>query len=278
MRSTTRRSADAENKRRDKIQLWTGIVLIGTVVLVAVSLLVYKFYFLTPPLPKDPETNCAIEGVLASHSVFLIDTTDKLSEAQVKQISANVEKIAAQLGEEDKISLHLLEDNERQPLRPLNASCGFHKGNRYTESVKQLEQKRIEKLVKPLQTSLANLLSASPGTQSPIFEAITKIAEGSDFSSKIPVRRLIIYSDLLQHSSLFSDYAQQGRKNKREKVLKAIAESNVFSNRPDFGSTELTVYYISRDTKPRIQDASHVKLWEEILAKLGAQKVAFIKL
>jgi len=79
--------------------------------------------------------------------------------------------------------------------------------NQLYENPKLLEQRFRERFVQPLEATLNRLLRSEPANSSPIMESLQSLVTRALLSSRDerPLR-LVVISDLLQHSETFSFY------------------------------------------------------------------------
>jgi len=132
-----------------------------------------------------------------------------------------------------------------------------------------LIQKRFKaNFEEPIKLMLERLLSASPSERSPIIEAINSaVIEafiGQQAEHLNPVRRMIIVSDMLQHSRLYSMYQQAPFYADFEKTLRKSEQSV-----PDLMGAEIEVLLLPRKS-PKGDRADLVKFWTEFLTANGA--------
>lgn len=164
------------------------------------------------PTAFDPDTLC-ISGIVPPHRVVIIDKTDIYSVEQ----AALIEQVV--LNERDGLAV-----GERLSLFELDASGHLAETNEFSlcnpgsgEQVNPLYrnpdriQARYEALFDaPLQRALSDLMIPKEAPQSPILEALAELVQAPSMSQSVPGRRIVLVSDMLQNSDIFTVYGRSG--------------------------------------------------------------------
>lgn len=157
-------------------------------------------------------TLCHSSGATNVTSV-LLDLTDPLSttqQARLKTILANEVEAST---EDTMIALGVVSED---PARwgAMFAKCKPASGsdaNGLYENPAIIEARYDEEFIKPIQATLQAMLNGDVENQSPIMEALQSlISETPDFTRIRGHRKIIIVSDMLQHSDTLSFYRRQG--------------------------------------------------------------------
>jgi hypothetical protein len=97
--------------------------------------------------------------------------------------------------------------------------------------------------------------------QSPLLETAVRELRQQDFRYA-KQRRLVLISDMVQHSDLFSQY-KRGRPKADD-----LADMNA-----DMQGDEIRIHYIRRPSLHRIQTAAHRRFWTSYFTNAGAHVV-----
>lgn len=156
----------------------------------------------------NPDTLCPLAGPGAMTAI-LIDVTDPLAPAQAAALREYVRHEIDQAAPGTEFSLGMVSDD---PAR-LGAKVALCKPRaardvtQLTQNVRQVEKRYENRFLAPLNALFEQMITASNAKQSPIMEALqTLIGDTPGFVTFDGPRRVIIVSDLLQHSDAMSFY------------------------------------------------------------------------
>lgn len=179
----------------------TGGVLAG---LLTLTLVVWAFR----PADLDPETLCPTSRALAGHTVVIVDRTDIWAPSIGATLSEIVENAQRDTARYQKFSIVSLDAD--QSVRPLFSVCNpgapsfwsdLYRGRRYTQRDFQ------DRFVGAAEAVIESLRAPSQADSSPIVEYVHRWLGSDEFNADVPNRRLILISDMRQHSGLYSIYA-----------------------------------------------------------------------
>lgn len=228
--------------------------------------------------PKYDEHGCPVEGV-KGHLLFVIDRTDPLSPSKHRAIVNEIKLMIQQVEQGYRISVYEIDAKNMKGLsEPVYSECKPRSGkdaDPLTENPQLLARKYEENFVQPLETVLERYSGGEEQPRSPIIESLIDVVHIEDFGSGVPNRKLVLFSDMLQHSSLLSHYSG-GPSFERGKSKPGFTQMI-----PHLPGVEVTVFYMLRDT-PRVralQSNEHVRFWVDLFDAAGAdlQKIAKIK-
>lgn len=219
------------------------IILIVAVFLVLAGV---KFWHESQEKP-DPQTGCFehIPGKIA----ILIDKTDALTfQTQIEVASRAMAAVNKYSKMGDLISVYEITQNSLSSLKPSFQMCrpkSKEESNELIEGGKKIDKDFKENFEKPL----ANLLSSITGKaqNSPIAEAIVDI-NLSNSMRDAKYGRIIIFSDLMQHSNNTSVY---GCKNADIAINLFKSSRQGSSQRPIFNNIFVELHIIPR---PKMTD------------------------
>ena len=203
----------ARNQRRGRNKSQVNWLAVGIGIFV-VAALGAMFLLSAGNAPKvlDDITLC-IEG--ESHPATLgiiIDSTDAIPSAPAAKVYHLVTSAVAELPVNSRIKLFQIKGGSTF-LDPLVDICKPDDGadaSQFTSSPAYIKKIYEERFSIPLDEALRNLIEAEPQNSSPIIEGIQAASVKSlmPFQS-VAEKRLIIASDFLQHSTLYSMYRER---------------------------------------------------------------------
>ncbi len=230
--------------------------------------------FVLQPDEYDSQTLCLV-GVTPPHRVVVIDKTDLYSREQANSIGNVI------LDERDQLAV-----GERMSLYELNESGQLRNTNRFSlcnpgagEQVNPLYrnpsrvQARYEALfADPLDRALADLILPKNAPSSPIIEALARLTQDPAFDRTAPYRRIVLVSDMLQNSDIFTVYGR-GRGNLQQRVPGANTVANAI--RETYGDNlrgvDLEIRLIPRDGWEAEQRGALRRYWDDVFSALGVR-------
>lgn len=231
----------------------------------------YLYLTLTPE-EYDAETLCLVDA-LPPHRVVVIDKTDLYSPEQADGIEHLILDQRDGLAVGERLSLYEL--NESGQLLNTNrfSLCNPGAGEQVNPLYRNPErvQARYEALfADPLDRALADLVLPKDAPSSPIIEALARLAQDPTFDNTVPGRRIVLVSDMLQNSDIFSVYGRR-RGALEDRIPPAGTVANAI--RDTYGDSlrgvRLEVRLIPRESW---QDEQHGPLqayWDDVFRRLG---------
>lgn len=235
------------------------IVMPIAVIVLALGGILGGTYFVNA-LPKD--TPAARLSLPRKHTVILIDQTDSLSERCVIRVRDMLEHLPERIGPGEMVSVFAVHANSDLTVSPLmSVRNPGRDANEWIENYRLKQEAFNKEFLDPI-SELAQGIGKRPDSpSSPIVETINRVAGWHMFSSDVPERKMIIFSDMLQNSFNCSDY-------RHSQVV--VASS---TGCPDFEPLEgvdVTIDYILRRNKSFLQTKKHRKKWINRFEEAGA--------
>jgi hypothetical protein len=157
----------------------------------------------------DSETLCPATGAAAA-TLVLIDKSDPLSAAQAEQVKALILKARDTLKTGEKIRIAVLERDEATGLARTRIWRGLCnpglEANPLYQNPKLVRARYEEAFRAPLDRELDALTKPGIAPQSPIAEALSAAITGDKDTLNAESARLLIVSDLLEHTPEASAY------------------------------------------------------------------------
>lgn len=157
----------------------------------------------------DPNTLCPVSTGPIGMIAILVDVTDPLTLTQYSKLQAWLAKSINDAPRGTQFTLGIVSDNSEKwgtktaLCKPQDAGSA----DGFTQNAKLIGSRYKSDFLDPLEAQLANMVRASGAKQSPIMESLqTLIAQTPGFVTFSGPRRIILISDLLQHSSVLSFY------------------------------------------------------------------------
>ncbi len=265
-------------KRRKQGPSAAHILGIGVAALAMAGMLAYAL-MVDPPLVYDKTTLCPKQYPGKNHitaiNVLLIDRTDKVTEIQAKDIQKSLTELAAESRAHEKFLIYEIVSSATVGLRPLLELCNPGKVDDTTIAGK-LEttpiSKRIfqERFLGALESILSRLLTIEPQRDSPIMEMLqASVVQDLKHAPKGMTKRLVIVSDLMQHSSNYSQYMGLNEKS----FFSGPASRQLTT---DLSGIDIRVLYIPRLLGPSSQPAGHKEFWSRFFNELGGQSTTIL--
>lgn len=248
-----------KKKKERKEYIYAG--LIGSFVfIIFISLAWYKFNNKQTLTAADL---CPIDTELISgHTIFLIDSTDKLTKRQEDAIEVNLINKINSLSEYHRVSIFSLTDEIDNGRRPVISICTprrFDKSrdNEFTTSKEYLNNYFKKHFKDPLDSKLKLLANLESKVTSPILEMLQLVKiDGFDryALSQNSTKRLVIYSDMLHNTKNYTHFRNDIGSYKAfeatpyaMKVIPnlrgTLIEINMLMNHPEFQGMQLVNFW-----------------------------------
>lgn len=223
--------------------------------------------------PPDAVALCR-QGRVDTSTLVLIDATDALTEIQRRRLRATVDAERDRLPRAGKLTLLVL--NPADPAQPIelvsvcnpgraaDADPVFHTGSR-------IDREWHAAFAAPIASAVAGTADAAPAAASPIIATIVGALTRPDFDARVGERRLVIISDLLEHSK--GGYSQLAGGN----LWKAYAGSALARESALYlHGVSVAVDYLTRPRYAAVQGEAHRRFWTRLFEEAGATATGFI--
>ena len=144
-----------------------------------------------------------------AHTIILIDQSDPFSENDLAWVDELIDNEARTLPRFGRLTVVL--PNSATPFDPttLYSHCSpgsVEDANPILQNPRMIDDTWREQFYLPLTSTVGETLKTTSQPSSPLFEALYSVGDRADFQSNRKNRRLVIVSDLMQHSDGFSFY------------------------------------------------------------------------
>jgi len=260
-----RRRRSGQKKQRNQAIL--NFVLAG----LAVAIIGFSFYALQPE-PYDELTLCEISDDLPPHTAVIIDKTDEYSEQQADLIAAVIRRARNRLEIGERFTLFELDQFGQFDPRGRFSLCNPGRGdqvNALFRNPEQIEERFNEKFDQPLETILEDLVVPKEAPNSPVLEAMARLGQTDAFSDRAPSRRIVIVSDMLQNSDVFTIYGGGGTLPENMPDAVSVADTTMRRFGDSLSGVELEIRLIPRQRYVDMQRGPLKDYWDEVFAELG---------
>ena len=256
------RSAQRKKRAKDKRgKIIIALSCIGLAILVSVPLIIKL-----NEIPYDEDTLCPLDRAYG-HTVIMIDKTDPLTTIQEDALRNIIDRVKTEMALYEKLSIYVLDDQNYSFPQPRFALCNPGKGEDASPIYQnpRLIQRRFEELFgSKVDAALDGIQLGDTRPHSPIMEMLRAIGSLNDFSNAYAPRRLIIFSDMLQH---MPDYSHHSGIPDFEEFKKT--EYAAFQ-RVDLSGVDINLIYLVREKTAKRQTNRHGFFWEQYFTWLGA--------
>lgn len=261
--SRTRR----RDRRPDRSTLWAVLASIGAVILLA-GYFALSWWAQSRRVAIDEASLCPVRGPSAVTAV-LVDRSDPLTSQQARRVRQVLDRVVAEAPVGGRVALYLAEADEFTALAPVLALCNpGSEANPLYENPKKIRARYEEGFKARFEAVGKTLLEPARRTTSPIMESIKAVCIDAFGAapSGIPLR-LVVVSDLIQHSPIVSHY--------RERNFTAFLEDKrLDGSSVDCKGAEVDILYILRfgkDGRPTLQNRDHQRFWDLYLQRVNAR-------
>jgi len=253
---------------KDLLGMFNILIVLGVLGAISYAALVLQ------PEEYDPDTLC-LSGDIPPHTALVIDKTDFYSPDQAVRIESLVLDSRDRLTIGEKLSLYELD--ARGQLINTNdfALCNPGRGDQINPLYRnpQRVEARYQALFEgPLQDALADLVEPKQSPASPILEALARLAVEEDFDGDTPRRTVVLVSDMLQNSALFSVYGRN-----RADLARALPDPRLVADavRAEYGDAlagvTIEIHLIPRQGWEAQQAGVIQGYWAEVFRQLGVR-------
>ena len=205
------------------------------------------------------DDGCALSGI-TDHTLIILDRTDPIPPNKYRAIANTIWTTVREMSVGEKLTICEIDSKYMRGLsQPIFSKCVPRDGSQadpFTENAKLLEAKYKKTFQEPLERTIAKYQMELEQPRSPIIESIMDCSDIKDFGAGTARRKLILFSDLLQHTKEFSQYRHIKPFNE---ISKTILKHKV----PNLNNVEIYIYYLiqTNDKGKLYQTNEHVQFW-----------------
>jgi hypothetical protein len=230
----------------------------------------FYFYRSIRSEPLDSHTGCPSDGGNSLVTV-VIDGSDEIRTRQQAFIRNQLEGVKAEIPVGGRLEVYKLGSDPEQLLEPVVEACNPGRGSDvgpWTHSPKRAEKLWQDAFQSKLQNAFDDLLKPSKEQASAIVESVQSIGIKSYAKPhwRDKPKHLILISDMLQYTpGIISHY-------ERVAPFETFRDSAYYRKvRTNLSGVEVTVFYIPRETRGKIQGPAHLNFWKSYFLDQGAR-------
>ena len=213
----------------------------------------------------DEATGCGRGSITPpAHTVVLIDQTDRLSRTQINYVKVLIQSEYQRLSPQAKLTVRSISSDPDRDVREF-ARCRVRRGTEVsgvTDNPDMIEDAFKRIVGDALNKYLNDLQSAPTAEASPIIETVAAVADSADFGRNVAERRLVIVSDMAQHSPALNQYADPGTYSVSPEARRVFGR--------ELEGVDVRVHYVIRPSLARLQTESHRDFWRDWFRSEGA--------
>jgi hypothetical protein len=258
----------SSRKKRNKDALGIFIILICALALVSGF-----FFYLSIKKDVTRISNLCKETGADGVVVVLLDKTEPLQEIQQIEIKSLLSEIKNNLPKDNKISIYSIEDDlkEGPELKIEVCNPGNGSDSNVLISNPDLIRKRwMSEYSEKLDKVVKENISTGTKKQSRIIEAIRYLSVAEflgENRKKIP-KKLIIVSDMMQNSEIFSHYKEN----------QSTSKPNFPGILANLNNVEVEIVYVYRQSLAKYQNKSHIEFWQSYIISSGGKLISVKKI
>jgi hypothetical protein len=237
------------------------------------------FFSSSSAVQTNPVTLCAIGERPPSANFIVIDSTESFSAGERLQVINEITRLRDSLQRFALVEVFVIGDDFGVSVDPLISICNPGRGADMSELYQnpQLAEQRWQNGFRlQLEQTLDRAVLQSESDQSPIMETLKILGQAkfSDPSLDGVVKRLYLFSDLMQHTS--AKYTQY--QNSIDEFSRFIQTPFYSEVQVDLRGVESSVYYLQRPGTIQYQSPAHQRFWIQYLESTGSLVNSFKKL
>ncbi len=222
--------------------------------------------------PYDAITLCPIGVPLPGHTAVILDKTDNYTAEQSRLIENVIARTRNRLEVGERFSIFELDAvGEFDPRGELSL-CNPGRGNQVNplfRNPQQIEERYRALFDEPLQAILGDLVEPKTAPKSPVLEALARLAQTEAFGAGVDNRRVVLVSDMLQNSDLFTAYGGGGALPDSVPPADALSEAVVRRFGTALDGVALEIRLIPRPGFGDLQRGALKDYWNAVFADLG---------
>ena len=229
-------------------------------------------FYVTSTPNIDMVSGCDIEKVTPT-MVVIIDRTGELTANHKRMLKNFINKEVNSLAVDTRLQIYTIDDKvfkgASKPIIDICKPKSKKDINKLYENV-TIESKKTDVFNNKLELAINTAVLGKDGNSSPIIEAIYDVVSNSKLNDEIKVNRIMLVSDLIQHSELISFYNNNRYDMKNIKL--ALDEF------PSLRDVDINVLYLQRNNKEgKIQTPELLQWWENVFNIASANSLKVYK-
>jgi hypothetical protein len=227
------------------------------------------WYVLVESDSKRLDSNlCPAEGGPSSVRVVIVDATDPYNAIQWRNVRNRLLDLKEDVPKHGLLAIFSVTEGLQETLQPEFELCNPGSGDElsiWTSNPELARRKWERSFVAPVDSILSTLNTDEPRRRSPIMEAI-QAARARVGTYDTGDRKLLLVSDLMQHTETYSHYGS--RPPDFERFESTATEGKLSA---DLSGWEVEVLYARRrGAESEVQGRRHIDFWDQYFLQSGA--------
>ena len=189
-----------------------------------------------------PDTGCRMDRKDPAHTVLLIDQSDPFNPNDLGWVKEFIDSEARTMPRFGRLTVMTPNSEDPYDAKVIYSQCSpgsAEHANPLLQNPRMIEDTWRETFYAPLEAEVETALMDKRQPSSPLFEAVYSIADRADFQTTTGTRRIILISDLMQHSDDFSFYKWGADRD-------AFDKSRLADRMPDMAGVEIVARVVPR--------------------------------
>lgn len=261
--SPKKRYSPKEKRQRRKALYGVGMAVVSLLLAGGMG-----WYIFIADGTRLDENMCPVEEGPSSVSVVIVDVTDPYNSIQWQNVKNRLSEIKKGIPKHGLLALFSVTKSVPKTLEPEVELCNPGSGQQSSiwTGNPQLKRRRWqESFIAPIDSILTRINAEGPRRTSPIMETV-QAAKAHVGAYDTDARRLVIVSDMMQHTDEYSHY---GPRPPEYDPFESTALNEKLS--ADLSGWQIEILYAWRGgAESQVQGQSHVAFWNQYFQDNGA--------
>ena len=247
-------------------QQQTGIVLIASALGLTTLIVVASFtkFGAGAEGPIDKYL-CYVNQPLSGHYVVLVDATDRFDATQQEIVQRVIRNAARLVRPHEKLTVAAIDQDH--PYNPLVLFSGCapkseSDANRWSENPDIIGSIWNNRFMKPALAPVSVVAGEPSQKRTPLVESIFGMTLWPDFNASVPHRHIVVVSDMLQNTDLYSHY----RAGRAPSFAEFARRPGALQNIPDLTGVTVVGFYLIRTNTMSLQTDAQKRFWLDYFA------------
>ncbi|MCU7958756.1 MAG: hypothetical protein KZQ58_01905 [gamma proteobacterium symbiont of Bathyaustriella thionipta] len=250
-----------------KQQRW-GLLILALVALGVVAIFTIRWLLQSQQVTLDEKTLCPLQGS-PQYVAVIFDKTDVYNATQQQFLRRYFSRFTKELPQGARVALYVIDNRQQIDFKPDLLICNPGSGqqaNALYENPALLQKRWQQRFQQPLDAAIKSSMQPASAKASPIFEILQKVALSAFPDSKqAGQRRIILVSDMLQHTSQWSHYRGQ-------MDFKALQKTPYYHKlQTDLQGAQVEILYVRRDGAEALQNKRHAFFWSDYIDSINGK-------
>lgn len=206
--------------------------------------------------------------------LVILDKTDPFTEREQAAITDRLRSLAQrELRQGERLSIWAVGDHAEGTLTKQFCRCspGFSAAG-ITDNARMIHALFDSTFARPMDRVLADVTRRETAPWSPIMESLREVGELKEFTDVAGPRRVLLVSDMLQNSKLWSQYTSPA-------AFPDFSRRSAWRElRANLDGSAVEIVYLHRTRDASHQGAAHREFWREYFRACGATSVTYSRI